>query len=286
VQPDPKLGQIGGCFYRYIPEDFRPNDGSDDDDFGRHDDRDRHGSRRRRPRRLSETTGKLQALKLRDEFHADMENGRVVGEPYRVEWVDVPDPDHDDDTDNRTDRVPGFIPTRIQAQDQGAAWFEKMEGIWADDSRGGDDDDDDERARKVFFACSDGGPINKGSVWEYDPRRETLTMIYESTDAAHLENPDNVVIVPQTGDIFVQEDGPDTEHFVRGVTQDGEIYDFCRSLSNTTEFCGGCFDPDGHTLYVNQQGERGETPDGPAGAFGVMYAIYGPFGKARGRGRD
>lgn len=281
-QTDPKLGLIGGCFYRYIPDHFRANDGDTDEDS-----HDGHGRRPRR--RLSDTTGKLQALKLRDEWHANMEDGRTVGVPYRVEWVDVEDPDHDDDTDNRTDRAPGFIPTRIQAQDKGAAWFEKMEGIWADDSRGGDDDYDDERARKVFFACSDGGPINKGAVWEYDPRRGTLTMIYASTSKAQLDNPDNVVIVPQTGDILVQEDGGDvgdSEHFVRGITQDGEIYDFCRSLSNTTEFCGGCFDPDGHTLYVNQQGERGETPDGPAGEFAVTYAIYGPFGRKVGGGRS
>jgi uncharacterized protein len=211
-----------------------------------------------------------------------------VGKAYPVEWVDVPDPDHDDDTDNRQDRAEGFTPTRIQAQDRGAAWFEKMEGIWADDSRGGEDDDDDERARKVFFACSDGGPIDKGAVWEYDPTRETLTMIYASVDPARLENPDNVVIVPQTGDIFVQEDGAlatDTEHYVRGITQDGEIYDFCRSLANGTEFCGGCFDPDAHTLYVNQQGERGSLPNGTATEYAVTYAIYGPFAKRFGRGR-
>jgi uncharacterized protein len=277
-QADPKLGLVGGCFYRFIPDNFRPDDGDGDDVTD-----DRRGRRPRR--RLSGVTGKLQALKLRDEWHANMEDGRTVGVPYRVEWVDVEDPDHDDDTDVRTDRVPGFIPTRIQAQDKGAAWFEKMEGIWADDRRG-DDDDDEERARRVFFACSDGGPIDKGAVWEYDPQRETLTMIYASVDPARLENPDNVVIVPQTGDIFVQEDGPDNEHFVRGITQDGDIYDFCQTVTNGSEFCGGCFDPDGHTLYLNQQGERGNLPAGSATEFAVTYAIYGPFGRRGGRGGD
>ena len=43
-----------------------------------------------------------------------------------------------------------------------------------------------------------------------------------------LENPDNVVIVPQTGDIFLQEDS-NGEQFVRGVTLDGEIYDFAKT---------------------------------------------------------
>jgi len=104
-QADPVLGFIGGCFYRYVPDDV-----PDDDDDDEHDGDDR--SRRRRPHKLSQTTGRLQALKLRDEWHANMEFGRVVGQPYPVEWVDVPDADHDDDTDDRRDRAPGFTPTR------------------------------------------------------------------------------------------------------------------------------------------------------------------------------
>jgi secreted PhoX family phosphatase len=118
----------------------------------------------------------------------------------------------------------------------------------------------------------------------YDPARETLTMLYESAGAAYLENPDNAVIVPQTGDILLCEDGPDLEHFIRGVTQDGEIYDFCKTEANSSEFCGSCFDPEGHTLYVNQQGERGGLPNGNPGESAVTYAIYGPFGKLLNRG--
>ncbi len=28
-----------------------------------------------------------------------------------------------------------------------------------------------------------------------------------------------------------------------------------KSQTNGSEFCGACFDPDGNTLYVNQQGD-------------------------------
>lgn len=102
ITPDPLLGSIGSCFYRYIPN----------------------------PRGagypLAETTGPLQALKLRDEFHANMDIGRIVGKPYKVEWVPVPEPDHDDDTDARLDRVSGFTPNRVQAQDNGAAYFDRL----------------------------------------------------------------------------------------------------------------------------------------------------------------
>ena len=270
IQDDPgpgRLGKIAGCFYRFIPDTALPTDVDDDDDD---DDRGRQPSLR-----LAGITGRLQALKLRDEWHANMEVGRFAGDAYAVEWVDVPEPDHDDDTDNDLKRLPGSTPTRIQAQDRGAAFFEKMEGIWADSPRG--DDDDDDRGGKVFFVTSEGGGNNLGAVWEYDPARETLTMIYEATVGA-LENPDNVVIVPQTADILVCEDGPDgQDQFLRGITRDGEIYDFCQTTTNTTEFAGACFDPDGHTLYVNQQGLAGGLPDGKPGLSAVTYAIYGPF---------
>lgn len=118
-------------------------------------------------------------------------------------------------------------------------------------------------------------------MWEYDPGRETITLIFESTNPATLENPDNVVIVPQTGDVFLQEDSSG-EQYVRGLTQNGQIYDFARSSTNETEFCGGCFDPEGQTLYLNQQGERGSLPDGPPDGRATTYAIYGPFEKREG----
>jgi secreted PhoX family phosphatase len=236
---------LGACFYRYVPS---PHGGGVP---------------------LAETTGPFQALKLRDEFHANMDTGRVVGVPYAVEWVDI-EPDHDDDTDDRRDRVPGFTPTRVQAQDKGAAFFDRQEGMWA--GRG---------ESKIYFDCTAGGAANLGQVWEYDSGRETITLIYESTSSAMLQSPDNVVIVPKTGDIFLQEDGSG-EDFVRGLTRDGEIYDFCKTQTSNSEFCGGCFDQDGKTLFLNQQGSRGDLPEGPPGAQAVTYAIYGPFEKRQG----
>jgi len=245
ITSDPVLGSIGACFYRYVP---RPR--------GNHP--------------LAQTSGPLQALKLRDEFHANMDTGRIVGVPYRVEWVTIDEPDHDDDTDNRVDRVAGLTPNRIQAQDKGAAYFDRLEGMWAGPGES-----------KIYFDTTSGGAANLGQVWEYDPGRETVTLIYESTSSAALQSPDNVVVVPGTGDIFLQEDG-NGEQFVRGVTRAGEIYDFARTTDNETEFCGGCFDPDGQTFYVNQQGDRGALPGGPVNGGAVTYAIYGPFNRRAG----
>lgn len=244
--------QGGSCFYRYIPDPAVGRSGN-----------------------LSETTGPLQALKLKDEFRANMDTGRAIGVPYLVEWVTIDEPDHEDDTDNRRDRVPGFTPVRFQAQDKGAAVFDRQEGMWV----GGG---------KIYFDCTEGGVRNLGQVWEYDPGRETLTLIYESTTPNLLKHPDNIVIVPQTGDMFLCEDSSIQPQHIRGLTLDGEIYDFARALIGETEFAGACFDPDGQTLYVNQYGLRSATdtapdlPFGPPGQGGLTYAIFGPFEKRLG----
>ena len=106
-----------------------------------------------------------------------------------------------------------------------------------------------------------------------------LTLIYESTSAEDLENPDNLVVVPANGDVWLQEDS-DGEQFVRGVNKRGEIYDFAQTLVNDSEFCGGCFSPDGETFFLNQQGGRltpGQAPSAqPASDAGLTYAIWGP----------
>ena len=244
--------QGGACFYRYIPDRGVGRSGN-----------------------LADTTGPLQALKLKDEFRANMHSGRPIGVPYPVEWVTIDEPDHNDDTDNRRDRVPGFTPVRFQAQDKGAAMFDRQEGMWV----GG---------AKVYFDCTDGGPQSLGQVWEYDPGRDTLTLIYESTTPDLLKHPDNIVIVPQTGDMFLCEDSSILPQHIRGLTLDGEIYDFAQALIGETEFAGACFDPDGQTLYVNQYGLRSATdtapdlPFGPPGKGGITYAIYGPFEKRLG----
>jgi secreted PhoX family phosphatase len=246
IVPDTLLGSIGACFYRFIPD------------------------RRQFPSsNLAFSGGKLQALKLKGEIHANMDTGRVVGFSYLVDWVTVDEPDHDDDTDDNRNRIPGMTPTRIQAQDKGAAYFDRLEGAWATGSGS---------TARIYFDCTTGGPANLGQIWEYNPSRSVLTLIYQSSNPSTLRNPDNVVIVPHTHDIFLCED-TFGDQSIRGLTRHGEIYDFARSITNATEFCGACFDPMGHTLYVNQQGARGSLPDGPPGAQAVTYAIYGPFGK-------
>ena len=201
--------------------------------------------------------GTLQALMVRNRpnFDADAAN---PGESYPVEWVTVDEPNPPVEGGGQS--------CRAQAQAKGAAIFTRTEGIWAVD-------------RRIYFDCTSGGEAGSGQLWQLIPRgkdRGELKLIFESPGADVLDAPDNLVVVPETGDVFLQEDGGGGEQFVRGVTKRGEIYDFARTVLNGSEFCGGCFSPDGRTFFVSQQGQRvagTPTPD----QQGLTYAIWGPF---------
>jgi secreted PhoX family phosphatase len=215
---------------------------------------------------LASFGGTLQALKIpgRPNFDANSANPR---ERFPVEWVTIEEPNPDEDT------------VRTEAQSKGAAMFTRTEGIWPGDGR-------------VYFDCTSGGEAELGQVWEYRPRgrdRGVLRLVYESQRPRDLQSPDNLVVVPASGDVFLQEDGDD-EQFVRGVTRNGRIYNFARTLLSDFEFAGGCFSPNGRTFFLNQQGgrqtggEEGSDPLNPPNeSAAVTYAIWGPFDQASDR---
>jgi uncharacterized protein len=202
------------------------------------------------PGQLAESAGKLQALVIKGEPNRNTDKGFPVGEPFAVEWVDIEEPNPPADT------------IRFEAAAKGAALFDREEGAWTGNGR-------------VYFDCTSGGNADAGQIWEFDPNAQTLTLIYESPDPEELESPDNIVVAP-TGDIFICEDGGEPQ-YIRGVTQEGGIYDFAMSITDDSEFCGACFSPDGNTLFVNQQG--GSADENP----GRTYAIWGPFNRRPGK---
>jgi secreted PhoX family phosphatase len=212
---------------------------------------------------LASFGGVLQALVIPGRANFDA-NSANPGERFPVEWVTIEEPNPDTDT------------VRTEAQSKGAAIFSREEGIWPADGR-------------VFFDCTDGGEAELGQVWEYRPRgrdRGTLRLVYESRREEDLQSPDNVVVVPATGDVFVQEDG-DGDNFVRGVTRNGRIYDFARTVLFDSEFAGGCFSPNGRMFFLNQQGGRQADPlNPPNDSAAVTYAIWGPFDQASDREAD
>jgi secreted PhoX family phosphatase len=212
----------------------------------------------RRPREhgdLASNGGVLEALVVSGQPNFDA-NTANPGDSYGVEWVTIDEPNPLTDT------------VRTEAQSKGAAIFDRTEGAW-------------EGGGRLYFDCTTGGDAQLGQLWQYTPRGNggELELIYESTAVEDLENPDNLVVVPHTGDVFLQEDS-DGEQFIRGVNQGGEIYDFARTVLNETEFCGGCFSPDGRTFFVNQQGDRVDVGENPAlETAALTYAIWGPFGR-------
>jgi uncharacterized protein len=86
-----------------------------------------------------------------------------------------------------------------------------------------------------------------------------------------LEHPDNLCISPQKTSLLC-EDGP-TENYLRGVTPEGEIFDFALNAIERRmgeEIAGATFTPDGKVLFVNIQARSGLT-----------FAIWGPWKKGR-----
>jgi uncharacterized protein len=249
---DRRLDQGGACFYRYTPTP-RPRQAGD----------------------LAAAAGPLDALVVDGFLNLNTSTNwpAAPGEPLPVSWVTVPDPDPQVEPNQPPNGV------RFQAQTLGAAMFQRTEGCWLGDDR-------------IYFDCTSGGPSGLGQIWELDPRAMQLRLIFQSSDAAVLFQPDNLAVAP-TDDLFICEDtGADVDPHIRALTPDGFVYDFARAgrggLSegaNRTEFCGACFssvprpqprsgglDLSTLTLFVNQQG-------GPAvtGAPGVTYAIWGPW---------
>ncbi|WP_205698192.1 alkaline phosphatase PhoX [Conexibacter sp. SYSU D00693] len=163
---------------------------------------------------LARATGRFQALRIRGLPTADTRTGWTVGREYPVEWVDVADRDPSTDT------------VRAQAQAAGAAIFSRQEGSWSVGPR-------------ITFDCTDGGDAGAGQVWDLDPTRRTLTLVYESPSAEVLDAPDNLCFHPITNDVLLCEDGGG-DQFVRGLTPQGAIYDLVRSKASDSEFCGAC----------------------------------------------
>ena len=245
---DRRLDQGGACYYRYTPTPHPKRAGD-----------------------LAGATGPLDALVVDGypNLNTSTDWPAPLGEPLRVSWVTVPDPDPQVAPNDPPNGV------RFQAQALGAALFQRTEGCWESDNR-------------IYFDCTTGGPAGLGQIWELDPEPRKLRLVFQSEDPSTLFQPDNLTVAP-TRDLFICEDtGGDPVPHIRALTRDGLLYDFARAGrgglpmgENLTEFCGACFTPIGSmgrkafealTLYVNQQGAAGT-----AGAPGVTYAIWGPW---------
>lgn len=203
-----------------------------------------------------EKGGKLQVLAIRGKKTLDTRNwekpaGKQVdqGQVLDVHWLDIDDIDSDKDD------------LRARGAEAGAAIFARGEGMWYGKGH-------------VYFACTNGGAIQKGQIWKYTPSPYEgtaledkfpgkLELFIESPKAEILEAADNLCVAPW-GDLVIAEDGSNTQ-YLRGVTPSGDIYTIARNRYSNSEFAGVCFAPNHPILFVNIQ-----TP-------GITLAITGPW---------
>lgn len=212
--------------------------------------------------------GRLQMLAIEGHSDYDASRGQRPGLSLPVRWVDIPQPDPPAGGPSVADQ--GF---RL-----GAARFERLEGCWFGQGR-------------VYFNSTTGGNAGAGQVWEYRPDAGggRLSLLFESPDKAVLNCPDHLTVSPR-GALLLCEDG-DARNRLRGLGQDGTIFDFALNLMNDAEWAGATFAvhsgpsmtrddlvPGGHaTLFVNLLGST-QGPNPPAaGQEGMTFAIWGPW---------
>jgi len=191
------------------------------------------------------SSGRLQMLAVRDRPRYDTGSGQVSGVTLPATWVGVPDPDPAG-TSVEADAV------FRQGWDQGAARFARIEGCWHENGA-------------IYCSCTNGGDAELGQIWRHRPGPEggDLTLVFESPHRDVLKHPDNICSTPK-GAIVLCEDASGS-CLIRGLTREGEVFDFARNIASDSEFAGATFSPDGHTLFVNLQ------------ATGQTVAIWGPW---------
>ena len=198
--------------------------------------------------------GELEMMAVAGAPGEDLRAGQTTGDWRAVEWVPIDDPD-----------PPDAGPNTVFAQGRaaGGATFRRLEGIWYGGGR-------------FYVASTEGGDVRMGQVWEYEPGRERLRLLFESPGSEVLDLPDNLCVSPGGG-IVLCEDGLGG-NFLRGLRTDGRIFPFARNNVvldgrpngiagdfRASEFAGAVFSPDGRWLFVNVQ-----IP-------GVTLAITGPW---------
>jgi uncharacterized protein len=200
--------------------------------------------------------GRLFMLKVATAPLVNLGASYPNGTTVPVEWVEIAQPD------NQTAAMAGNF-VWAQGRAQGAATFARLEGCWY-----GND-------RKIYIVSTNGG-IGQGQIWVYDPREETIQLLFQSPGPLVLNNPDNLTVSPRGGLVLCEDGGG--EEFVHGLTVDGEIFQFAKNtvvLNGErngitgnfagSEFAGACYSPNGQWLFVNVQ-----SP-------GISFSITGPW---------
>ena len=179
------------------------------------------------PKKLSKygLKGKLQALKIPEKDTRNWKfNSIIKNHSYPVEWINLDNPDRDDDS------------LRYDGQKNGASIFARPEGMWFDKDN-------------IYFTCTSGGYNKLGQVWKYEIKENTLELLFESNNSKIMKACDNIIVSPW-GDIIICEDGKGRDRII-GIKPDGKTYVIAENILNSAEFAGANFSPDGKILFIN-----------------------------------
>ena len=200
--------------------------------------------------------GTLEMLAIDGSPYYDTRTRQRVGESLDATWVTIDKPDDPLNPDRAAVYRQGYA--------KGGAVFGRLEGAWYGDGR-------------IFIVSTNGGDLQLGQVFAYDPAEEELTLIFESPAPEVARGLDNICVSPR-GALIVCEDGGPQAQRVHGLTRDGHIFPIAQNNVvldgqvrdfkgdfRTREFAGATFSPDGTWLFVNAQ-----SP-------GITFAITGDW---------
>jgi secreted PhoX family phosphatase len=210
--------------------------------------------------------GELYAMVVDGMSRKDLRGGFDDGKSFGVTWQKVGDPEG--------------ISGSAFASAPDAAIIARGEGAWYD-------------AGKIYFVSSSGGASGLGQVWVYDPRRELLTLLYESRASTDVDGPDNVAISPRGGIVLCEDGDSDPKRLV-GLTPDGQTFDFAKNnivlTASDLDRVESVYPGTKQTLGVEAEGAH--TAREWAGATfhgnwlfaniqtpGITFAITGPWHK-------
>ncbi|MEM8735266.1 MAG: alkaline phosphatase PhoX [Planctomycetota bacterium] len=196
---------------------------------------------------------------------SDLRGGVTAGEEFSVRWHDIPDPEQ---ANTPGLDEPDELGVYTQAKSLGASTFARLEGCWAGNGL-------------IYFDATSGGEAKAGQIFQYNPKTEKLSLLFESPAKPVLNMPDNLCVSPAGGILLCEDNDYGANEFPQrmfALSQEGKLALFAENnvqLPNkvrgfqgdfrTKEWAGACFSPDGKWLFVNIQ-----TP-------GMTFAITGPW---------
>ncbi|WP_404307608.1 alkaline phosphatase PhoX [Neorhodopirellula lusitana] len=204
---------------------------------------------------------------------SDLRGGFQDGVEFDVRWHVIDDPTlaHSPESLQKVSKegeVGDELGVFKQGQAKGGSTFSRLEGCWFGNG-------------VVYFDATSGGAAKAGQIWQFDPEKQTLKLLFESPSKPVLNMPDNLCVSPQGGLVLCEDNDYGANEFPQRaftLSQDGKLKLLAENNVQlhgerngfqgdfrTKEWAGATFSPDGRWLFINLQ-----SP-------GITCAITGPW---------